>query len=97
MTKRIYVGNFPLTATEGELQELFERYGKVIRVESMTDPASGRRRSFGFVEMADEGSETAITALDGLSYGGRTLKVNEARSREDRGGGGGHRRGGRGW
>lgn len=92
--KKLYVGNLPFSATEDELRELFEEHGSVASVALITDRDSGRPRGFGFVEMED-GAEAAISALDGADMGGRNLKVNEARPRENRGGGGG-RGGGRG-
>lgn len=94
MAKRIYVGNLPYTHTEADVKQLFEEYGPVGNVTLINDRETGRPRGFGFVEM-DEGADAAIQALDGMSVGGRNLKVNEARPREERGGhrgGGGGRR-----
>jgi RNA recognition motif-containing protein len=88
MTK-IYVGNLPYSATEDELRELFASHGDVKSVSLVNDRETGRPRGFGFVEMASEDAEAAIQALDGSQMGGRTLKVNEARPRENGGGGGG--------
>lgn len=93
MTKRIYVGNLPFTASEDEVRELFEAYGTVTSVSLITDRETGRPRGFGFVEMED-GADEAISALDGNDMGGRPLKINEARPREGGGGGGGGFRGG---
>lgn len=86
--KKIYVGNLPYSATEDELRELFAQHGDVTSVSLVNDRETGRPRGFGFVEMADEDAESAIQALDGAQMGGRTLKVNEARPRENGGGGG---------
>ena len=86
--KKIYVGNLSFNATEAELRELFGQHGSVASVSLVTDRETGQPRGFGFVEM-ENGAESAISALDGKQVGGRTLKVNEARPREDRGGGGG--------
>ena len=86
--KKIYVGNLSFNATEAELRELFGQHGSVASVSLVTDRETGQPRGFGFVEM-ESGAESAISALDGEQVGGRTLKVNEARPREDRGGGGG--------
>jgi RNA recognition motif-containing protein len=86
MTK-IYVGNLPYSATEDELRELFSAHGEVQSVSLVNDRETGRPRGFGFVEMAGEEAEAAIQALDGSQMGGRTLKVNEARPRENGGGG----------
>ena len=87
MAQRLYVGNLPFSATEAELRELFGQYGQVLSVSVITDRESGRPRGFAFVEM-DDGSQ-AISALDGQDFGGRQLKVNEARERTGGGGGGG--------
>lgn len=89
MSKRIYVGNLPFSATSEEVQELFEEYGEVINVSLINDRETGRPRGFGFVEMEGDGADAAIEALDGKDLGGRNLKINEARPRTDRGGGGG--------
>jgi len=82
------------------LRQLFEAYGQVDRVSIMTDRDTGRSRGFGFVEMTNaEDGEKAIAALNGSQLGGRTLNVNEARpknDRGDRGDRGGRDRGGRG-
>ncbi|MCH9650536.1 MAG: RNA-binding protein [Deltaproteobacteria bacterium] len=88
MSKKIYVGNLPYSATEDELRELFAEYGEVTSVNLITDRETGRPRGFGFVEMS-EGADEAIEALHQKDYGGRSLTVNEARPREPRGGGGG--------
>lgn len=85
MTKKIYVGNLSFNTTEAEVRELFEQYGDVQSVAMIDDRDTGRFRGFCFVEMDDEGAEEAIQALDGYDFGGRTLRVNEAREREERG------------
>ena len=84
MSTRIYVGNLPYSTTEGELRELFENHGSVVEVKLINDRETGRPRGFGFVEM-DSGADEAIQATDGKDFQGRTLKVNEARPRQDRG------------
>ena len=91
--KKLYVGNLPFSATEDEIRSLFEQHGTVDSVSLVNDRETGRPRGFGFVEMS-EGADEAIRALDGSDMGGRNLRVNEARPREDRGGGGGGRGGG---
>jgi RNA recognition motif-containing protein len=93
MSKKIYVGNLPYSATEDEIRGLFASYGQVDSVSLVTDRETGRPRGFGFVEMSS-GAAEAIQALDQSAMGGRTLNVNEARPREPRGGGGGDFRGG---
>jgi len=88
--KNIFVGNLSFNTNEDELRQLFESYGQVDRVSIMTDRDTGRSRGFGFVEMAsNEDGEKAITALNGSQVGGRTINVNEARPKAERGGGGG--------
>lgn len=98
MSKKIYVGNLPFSATDDEVRAMFEEFGKVESVQLITDRESGRPRGFGFVEMAN-GADEAIQALHQREMGGRSLNVNEARPRQERprgshGGGGG---GGRSW
>jgi RNA recognition motif-containing protein len=89
MSKKIYVGNLPFSATEEQVRELFEAHGTVESVNLIADRDTGRPRGFGFVEMPEEAASAAITALDNKEFGGRSLKVNEARPREDRPRGGG--------
>ena len=81
MTK-IYCGNLPFNATEDDVRGLFEQYGAVQSVDLIYDRESGRPRGFGFLEMDAADAQAAIGALDGLSYGGRDLRVNEARPRK---------------
>jgi RNA recognition motif-containing protein len=92
--KNIFVGNLSFGATEEAVRSMFEAYGKVDRVNVVTDRDTGRARGFGFVEMSNDGEgEKAIAALNGRELDGRALNVNEARPKEDRGGGGGGYRG----
>lgn len=83
MSKNIYVGNLPFTTTSEDLQNWFAEYGAVTRAQVANDRDTGRSRGFGFVEMTSGGDE-AIAALNGAQLDGRTLKVNEAKPREDR-------------
>jgi RNA recognition motif-containing protein len=85
MSKKIYVGNLPYTASEEDIRALFAEYGQVESCSLMMDRETGQPRGFGFVEMG-EGADEAISALDGKDYGGRNLKVNVARPREEGGG-----------
>ncbi len=93
--KKIYVGNFAFSLTEGDLRTMFEPYGKVEAVTLVTDRDTGRSRGFGFVEMTEDNeASSAIAALNGRDSGGRPLTVNEARpkvERAGRGAGGGSR------
>ncbi len=84
MTKSIYVGNLPWSATEEEVRSLFAEYGSVNSVHLVTDRETGRARGFGFVEMAAADAPAAIQALDGSSMGGRALRVNEAQPKAPR-------------
>ncbi len=96
----IYVGNLPYGVTDDELRDAFGSYGEVVSINVIKDKFSGESRGFGFVEMSsDEEAQSAIDGLNGSEFGGRNLKVNQARPREDRsdrsnrgGGGGGGRR-----
>lgn len=83
--KQIYVGNIPYSKTEEDLSDLFASFGEVNSVKFVSDRETGRFRGFGFVEMADGGSaDEAISDLEGKDFGGRTLRVNEARPRPAR-------------
>jgi RNA recognition motif-containing protein len=89
----IFVGNLSYQTTQAELQSAFAYYGNVERVSIVTDRDSGQPRGFAFVEMTDRSAaDAAISALNGTELNGRALNVNEARPREQ--GGGGHRGGG---
>ena len=84
MAKSIYVGNLPFTVTEDALRDLFAQHGEVHSVKLITARETARPRGFGFVEMDPESATKAVEALDQHELDGRTLKVNEARPREDR-------------
>ena len=94
--KNIFVGNLSFGATEGSVRSLFEAYGPVERVNIVTDRDTGQARGFGFVEMSGSAeADRAIAELNGRELDGRTLNINEARPKTDRGssgGGGGYRR-----
>ena len=90
MGSKIYVGGLPYSTTEQQLSDLFAVHGAVASARIITDKFTGQSRGFGFVEMASEDeAKTAINALNGTQFGGRTLTVNEARPQEPRSGGGG--------
>jgi len=82
--KTIYVGNLPFNSSEDEVRELFAQHGDVQSVKLITDRETGRPRGFGFVEMENDAAMAAISKLDGTEFGGRTLRVNEARDRGER-------------
>ncbi len=91
----LYVGNLSYKISEQELNEVFAEYGAVKQVKLPVDRETGQARGFAFVDMDTETAEaSAIDALDGAEWMGRTLKVNVAKPRTDKGGysGGGNRR-----
>ncbi len=91
---KIYVGNLSFDTNEDSLRNAFAAHGDVEEVAVITDRDTGRPRGFAFVTMPDSAARAAIEALDGKDLDGRTLKVNEAKAKTDRGGGGDQRRGG---
>jgi len=82
--KKIFVGNLPFSTHEEQLEELFEQYGNVQSARIITDRETGRSRGFGFVEMDDEGADTAVANHDGIEFEGRALRVNEAHEKPSR-------------
>ena len=96
--KNIFVGNLSFGATEDSVRALFSAHGTVDRVSIVTDRDTGQTRGFGFVEMSNDAEgDRAIAALNGVDLDGRTLNINEARPKSERGsggGGGGYRGGG---
>lgn len=93
---RLYVGNISFNATQDSLREAFSAFGEVSTINVVTDRDTGQPRGFGFVEMSsDSEGQAAINGLNGTELEGRSLNVNEARPRPERGGfGGGNDRGG---
>ena len=88
MSVKLYVGNLPFSISDQDLEGLFAQAGQVESVSVITDRDTGRSRGFGFVEMESrEAAEAAIQQLNGYEMDGRAIVVNEARPREDRGGG----------
>jgi RNA recognition motif-containing protein len=83
MDRKIYVGNLPFQSTEDDIRELFAEFGPVQTVKVIRDRETGRSRGFGFIEMEEAAAQSAIQALDGKDFQGRTLRVNEARERDD--------------
>ncbi|MBN1553951.1 MAG: RNA-binding protein [Phycisphaerae bacterium] len=88
MGKKLYVGNLGYDVNDVDLSQLFSQHGTVDSATVIMDRASGRSKGFGFVEMSsnDEANAT-ISALNGVEHSGRALKVNEAKPRENSGGG----------
>ena len=89
MSMKLYVGNLAFQTSSFDLEELFGGLGTVESATVVEDRETGRSRGFGFVEMSSkEEGEKAIDELNGKEFNGRNLTVNEAKPREDRGGGG---------
>jgi RNA recognition motif-containing protein len=84
MSKNLYVGNLPFSTTADDLREAFGKHGTVTNAQVVSDRDTGRSRGFGFVEMS-EGADQAVNQMNGVEFQGRTLTVNEARPRTERG------------
>jgi RNA recognition motif-containing protein len=94
MSTKLYIGNLSFDATENDLRDLLGVHGPVEEVKVIMDRDTGRARGFAFATMnTEEGAKAAIVALNGKDWKGRALTVNEARPRDERGGGGGGRGG----
>jgi len=95
MGKKLYVGNLSFDTTDQELEAIFAEYGKVTSASVVTDRYTNKSRGFGFVEFAEDAdAKKAKEAIDGKEFGGRSLRVDEAKepresrdSRDSRGGG----------
>jgi cold-inducible RNA-binding protein len=97
MSKKLYVGNLSYEVDSSALQQLFSTHGTVNSAQIIDDRETGRSKGFGFVEMEnDSEAQAVITALNGQDHGGRKLTVNEAKPRENRSGGYGDGRSGKG-
>jgi len=83
--RKLYCGNLSFNVSSSELEQLFAQLGIVLTAQVIEDRVTGRSKGFGFVEMGSEAeAQAAIQALDGTKIADRTLKVNEARPREER-------------
>ncbi len=83
---QIYVGNLSYGTTDESLKNLFEQYGEVASAKIITDRETGRAKGFGFVTMNDDAAALeAIDSLNGKDFDGRTLRINEAKPRENTG------------
>jgi len=91
MENRLYVGNLPFSATDEELKQAFSAHGTVTEVALISDRVTGRSRGFAlFVTMSSpDEANAAVSGMHGKDLGGRSLTVNIARPRDERGGGGG--------
>ena len=94
MSKKLYVGNLAFQTTTQDLEQLFAQAGSVASAQIIEDRDTGRSKGFAFVEMSTEDEAAkAIEQFNGKEVAGRALKVNEARPKENRSGGGGGGRG----
>lgn len=92
MSKKLYVGNLSFQTTSQDLQDFFAQAGTVESASVIQDRDTGQSKGFAFVEMStDDEAAAAIEQFNGKELDGRMLRVNEARPRESRGGGGGGR------
>lgn len=81
----IYVSNLSFDVRDEDLKELFTSFGEVSSAKVITDKTTGRSRGFGFVEMSDDtAAKAAVQQLDGTDVAGRSVKVAEARPKEER-------------
>jgi RNA recognition motif-containing protein len=94
LSKKLFVGNLPFTTTEQDIRDMLEEYGEIKDLAMIHDRETGRFRGFCFAEMEDSAANAAINALNGKDVGGRPIKVNEAKPREERPGGRDDKRGG---
>jgi RNA recognition motif-containing protein len=91
----IYVSNLSFSVQDEDLREFFAEYGEVSSAKVITDKFTGKSRGFGFVEMGDdEAAKKAIAELDQAAVDGRTIRVMEAKPKEEKAGGGGRSGGG---
>ena len=89
MGRKLYCGNLSYSLSSSDLEQLFLQFGSVESAQVITDRDTGRSKGFGFVEMSSEAeTQAAISGLNETEHEGRPLMVNEARPRENRGGGG---------
>lgn len=79
MSKKLYVGNLPFSATEDEVRQHFAQFGEVQTVHLVSDRHTGQPRGFGFVEMESQAADRAIAGLDNTTFGGRNIRVSVAR------------------
>ena len=88
MSKKLYVGNLPFSLEDADLSRLFAQAGTVASARVVLDPATGRKRGFGFVEMSSEDeAQAAVNMFNGSDVDGRSIVVDIARERAPREGG----------
>ncbi len=81
---KLYIGNLAFNTTEDEVKKMLGEYGEIRSFDWITDRYTGKARGFCFAEMDNRDADTAIKALNGKEFGGRTLKINEARAKSSR-------------
>jgi RNA recognition motif-containing protein len=84
---KLYVGNLPYNISDDQLRDMFAKYGVPESARVITDRDTGQSKGFGFVEFRDDEMARRALSLNGSDFGGRSLKVNEARPRPEGGGG----------
>ena len=85
---KLYVGNLPYNISDDQLNDIFARFGTPDSARVVTDRMTGQSKGFGFVEFSNADQAKQAMSLNGTEFGGRSLTVNEARPRNDGGGGG---------
>ena len=85
---KLYVGNLPYNVSDDQLEAIFTKFGTPDSARVITDRDTGQSKGFGFVEFSNDEMARQALSLDGTDFGGRSLKVNEARPKNEGGGGG---------
>ncbi|MGI9275493.1 MAG: RNA recognition motif domain-containing protein [Endozoicomonas sp.] len=86
---KLFVGNLPFSASENDLQEMFEQFGEIDEIRVITDRETGRSRGFAFVTFTEKEAADSALAMNGKDLHGRDMRVNIATERRPGGGGGG--------
>lgn len=84
---KLYVGNLPYNISDDQLQDMFAKFGTPDSARVITDRSTGQSKGFGFVEFTNDEQARQALSLNGTEFGGRSLTVNEARPKNDNGGG----------
>ena len=83
---KIFCGSLSWGTDDNSLRQAFERFGEIEFCRVITDRETGRSRGFGFITFVNhESGQKAIDEMDGTELDGRTIRVNQARERENRG------------
>jgi len=84
VSTKLFVGSLPWSTSDADLKTAFEPFGKVVSAKVITDRMTKKSRGFGFVEMEEKAeADSAIEGMNGKSFKGRNLIVNEAKPREE--------------